>query len=81
MTSIIRPLSSFAEYDYIKSMLDDIEINRQKYEPKSPTMMTVEESDCKTEEEYQNYVEKYYTYFRNIIQHYKNLDLCRPLTV
>jgi hypothetical protein len=71
----------YVEYEYIKQMMEDVKKNKEKYEqnrrelrvPWDKTDVEFTE-DFKNQEGFLRYVEKEYTYFRNIVQHYSNLE-------
>jgi hypothetical protein len=84
-------LSIFDEYirdDYITDMMKDIQIQKEKYEPHRNTLRVPWDkddlefkSDFRNKDDYRNYVEKEYMYFRTLVQHYNSKKDALPKLV
>jgi len=71
---------NLAQHEAIKSLLDQIETCRIKYEPKRKPLLNFDEweydgKEAEKGEMYVKLVKKEYCYFRIVKQHYENLEL------
>jgi hypothetical protein len=75
------PFEEYVEYEYIKSMMEDVKKDKEKYEQNRRELRVPwDKTDVEFTEDFENqdgylrYVEKEYLYFRNIVKHYSNLE-------